>query len=59
MLNIMESNETIALHYVKLTNPQSFQTKFPKSGPKYTRQVVDPWHQTPHRQSVAKPGTPM
>ena len=35
----------------------SFQTWFPKNGPTYRRQVVNPWHQTLQGQSVAKPGT--
>ena len=37
----------------------SFQTWFPKNGPTYRRQVVNPWHQTLQGQSVAKPGTPL
>ena len=32
---------------------------FPKGQPTYTRQVVNPRHQTPQGQSVAKPGTPL
>ena len=49
----------IVLHYVQLTNPLSFQTRFPKSGTTYRKQVVHPRHQTPQGQSVAKPGTPL
>ena len=45
--------------YVKLTNPLLLKTRFPKSGPTYSRQVVNPRHRTPHEQSVAKPETPM
>ena len=41
------SDEKFVLQYVKLTNPPSFQTWFPKSGPTYRRQVVNPRHQTP------------
>ena len=32
-INIMKNNENVVLHYVKVTNPLSFQTRFPKSGP--------------------------
>ena len=32
---------------------------FQKNGQTYRRQVVNPWHQTPQGQSVAKPGTPL
>ena len=37
----------------------AFQIRFPKSGATYRRQVINPRHQTPQRQSVAKPGTPL
>ena len=53
-----KTNERLVLHYVKLTNPISFQTRFAKRGPKYKRQVVNPRHQIPQGQPVAKPGTP-
>ena len=43
--NKIENNEKVVLHYVKLTNQLSFQTRFPKSGPTYRRQMVNPWHQ--------------
>ena len=33
-----------------------FKIRFPKCGPTYWRQVVNPWHQTSQGQSVAKPG---
>ena len=33
--------------------------KISKNGPTYRRQVVDPRHQTPKGQIVAKPGTPL
>ena len=59
MYNIIENNEKVVLHNVKLTNPLSFQTRFPKSGPTHWRQVGNPRHQTPQGQSVAKPGTPL
>ena len=36
-----------------------FKLDFSKSGPTYKGQVVNPWHQTPQGQSVAKPGTPL
>ena len=34
-------------HYVKYTAQRSFKSRFPKSGPTYRRQVVNPRHQTP------------
>ena len=49
----------IALHYVKLTNPVSFQTRFRKRGIAYRRQVFNPRHQILHEQSVAKPENPL
>ena len=50
------NNETkkVVIHYVKLRNPLSIQTKFPKSWPTYRTQVVNQRHQTPQGQSVAK-----
>ena len=42
----------------QIYNQQLFQTWFPKRGTPYRRQVVNPRHQTPQGQSVAKPGTP-
>ena len=47
----------VVLHSVKLSNPLSFWTRFPKSGSAYSRQVVNPGHQTLQGQSVTKPGT--
>ena len=34
-----QKQQKIVFHYVKLTNLQSFQTRFPKSGPTYRGQV--------------------
>ena len=53
----MENSEKVVLHYVKLTNPLAFQTRFPKSVPTYRRQVVNSWQQMLQGQSIAKPGT--
>ena len=47
------------IHYVKSTAQLLFKTRFPKSGPKCRRQVVNPRYQTPQGQSVAKPETPL
>ena len=51
MYNLIKNNEEVVLHYVKFTNPLSFQTTFPKSGPTYMyrRQVVNPRHLIKHR----------
>ena len=47
------------IHYVKPTAQLLFKSRFPKSGQTYRRQVVNPRHQTPQGQSVAKPETPL
>ena len=47
------------IHYVKPTAQLLFKVRFPKGGPTCKRQVVNPRHQTPQRQSVAKPETPL
>ena len=47
------------IHYVKPTAQLLFKIRFPKSGPKCRRQVVNPRHQTPQGQSVTKPETPL
>ena len=47
------------IHYVKPTAQLLFKIRFPKGGPTCRRQVVNPWHQTPQGQSVAKPETPL
>ena len=44
------------IHYVKPT-AQLFNSRFPKGGPLCRMQVVNPRHQTPQGQSVAKPET--
>ena len=43
------------IHYVKPTAQLLFRIRFPKGGPTCRRQVVNPRHQTPQGQSVAKP----
>ena len=45
------------IHYVKPTAQLLLKSRFPKIGQTYRRQVVDPQHQTPQGQSVAKPET--
>ena len=55
--NQKQHNKVVFL-YVKIMNILSFSTRFPKSEPTYRRQVVNPWHQTPQGESVAKPETP-
>ena len=47
------------IHYVKPTAQLLFKIRFPKGGPTCRRQVVNPRHQTPQRQSAAKPETPL
>ena len=42
-------------HYVILTDQLLFKSRFSKSGQTYRRQVVNPRHQTPQGQSLAKP----
>ena len=46
-------------HYVKPAAQLLFKIRFPKGGPTCRRQVVNPRHQTPQGQSVAKPETPL
>ena len=55
----IKNNKKVVFPYVKHTKLLSFLTRFPKSGPTYRGQVVNPRHQTPQGQSVAKPGTPI
>ena len=47
------------IHYVKTTAQLLFKIRFPKGGTTCRRQVVNPRHQTPQGQSVAKPETPL
>ena len=47
------------IHHVKPTAQMLFKIRFPKGGPTCRRQVVNPRHQTPQGQSVAKPETPL
>ena len=55
--NTKKNEDTI--HYVKPTAQLLFKSQFPKDGPTCRRQVVNPRHQTPQGQSVAKPETPL
>ena len=45
------------IHYVKPTSQLLFKSRFPKAGPTCGRQAVNPRHQTPQGQSVAKSET--
>ena len=47
------------IHYVKPTAQLLFKIRFTKDGPTCRRQVVNPRHQRPQGQSVAKPETPL
>ena len=47
------------IHYVKSTAQLLFKIGFPKGGPICRGKVVNPRHQTPQGQSVAKPETPL
>ena len=47
------------IHYVKPTAQLLFKIRFQKGGPTCRRQVVNPRHQTPQKQSIAKPETPL
>ena len=47
------------IRHVKPTAQLLFKIRFPKGGPTCRRQVVNPRHQTPQGQSVAKPETPL
>ena len=47
------------IHYVKPTAQLLFRIRFPKGGSTYRRHVVNPRHQTPQGESVAKPETPL
>ena len=47
------------IHYVKPTAQLLFKIRFLKGGPICRRQMVNPRHQTPQGQSVAKPETPL
>ena len=40
--NVITKNEKVAIHYVKLTYPLSFKTRFPKNIPTHRRQAVNP-----------------
>ena len=47
------------IHYVKPTAQLLFKIRFPKGGLTCRRRVVNPRHQTPQGQSVAKSATPL
>ena len=42
-----------------LQNYYHFKLDLQKNGPTYRGQVINPRHQSPQGQSVAKPGTPL
>ena len=48
-----------SINYVKSTAQLLFKIRFLKGGPTWRRQVVNPRHQTPQGQSVAKPEIPL
>ena len=50
---------TFIIHCIKPTVQLLFKIRFPKGGPTCRRQVINPRHQTPQGQSVAKPETPL
>ena len=47
------------IHYVKPIAQLLVKSRFPKRGQTNRRQKVNPGHQTPQGQSVAKPETPL
>ena len=47
------------IHYVKPTAQLLFKIRFLKGGPTCREQVVNPRHQTPQGQLIAKPETPL
>ena len=55
----MQKNKTYTTHYVTHAAQLLFKNRFPKGGPTYRGQVVNPRHQKPQGQSVAKPETPL
>ena len=55
----MQKKWRFTIHYVKPTAQLLFKSRFPKRGHTYRRQVVKPRHQTPQRQSITKPETPL
>ena len=56
---VKPQNIRYIIQYVNPTAQMLFKIRFPKSGPTCRRQVVNPRHQTPQGQSVAKPETPL
>ena len=55
--NKIENNKNRRFSWCQTYKQLSLKTTLPKRGPTYRRKVVNPWHQTPQGQSVAKPGT--
>ena len=58
----MWNNKNNKILFSFMSNLQTyyhFKLDYQKSGPTYRGQVVNPRHQTPQGQSVAKPGTPL
>ena len=60
-LHVSKYKKTVkyTIHYVKPTAQLLYKNRFPKCGPTCRRQVVNPRHQTPQGQSVARPETPL
>ena len=59
MAYVKTHKKRFIIHYVKPTAQLLFKIRFPKGGPTCRGQVVNPRHQTPQGQSVAKPETPL
>ena len=56
-MHMSKYKKGFAIHYIKPTAQLLLKSRFPKSGQAHNRQVVNPRHQTPQGQSVAKPET--
>ena len=46
-LHMSKKKNGFTVHYVKPTAQLLFKSRFPKNGPTYKRQMVNPRHQTP------------
>ena len=55
----VKKKKRFIIHYVKPTAQLLFKIRFPKGGPTWRREAVNPQHQMPQGQSVAKPETPL
>ena len=54
-----KKNKKVVFHYVKLKTYYHFKLDFQKVDQYYRGHVVNPRHQNPQGQSVAKTGTPL